>query len=297
VIASGINLGRKRGEFEQAAKILRSAQNGHRDPVAAGFLTIERAAELCARAAAFFNGQRKEGRLLNGVPDEKWARATAAEPLRPLDSEHLHVFLPETTELSIRGGHVFPRYNGRTLAFCEPELFAHLGQGYRVAVRFDPTEPSLGAAILNLETGSRNQWGFAAGQLLGVADHVPDAPQITACNGFVTDDEERDMERRKKHRETVRAEYRAIGIFGRRASASSEIRGAGGVARVEVGGGRAEPAQGGRLQRLEPAPDATSNRWNRATAPARPQRTPEELEEEIRRLEAELGNHLPVRTG
>jgi hypothetical protein len=125
---------------------------------------------------------------------------------------------------------VYLRYRKTEYAWCEPELFAALGSGYRVAVRFDPSEPTLGAAIFNREEGSKNKWGFAPGQYLGLADFHPDAPQIAAAKAFANDG------MKKRFNDYVRTEYREIGDFGVRAARGSEVRdGRGAVQRVDVG--------------------------------------------------------------
>jgi hypothetical protein len=120
------------------------------------------------------------------------------------------------------------------LSWCEPELFAALGSGYHVAIRFDPTEPKLGAAVFNAQSGSRNFGAWKDGQFLGLADYTPDAPQITACSGFTADE---GVALGKRFNAAVRSEYRAIGSFGAPAPASSEARsGRGDIQRCERNG-------------------------------------------------------------
>jgi len=234
MISSAINIGRRRGEFERAAKTMRAIKSGSRDPASAGVPEISALADIAARITTFFNGQNKEGRLVRGVPDERWINDLADTPLSPMDLELLWVFLPETRMTSIRHGHVFLKFSSRVLAWSEPELFAALGSGYRVAVRFDPTEPQLGAAIFNAQTGSRNFGAWRDGQFLGLADYKPEAPQITACSGFTADD---GNALGKRFNAAVRAEYRAIGNFGAPAPATSEARnGRGNVLRCERSG-------------------------------------------------------------
>jgi len=241
MIASGINIGRKRGEFERATKIMRSVQQGHRHPGSSGVCEISKLADLGSRAAAKFCCQDKNGRHANGVPDERWLQCNpAAEGYssgftgRALDTEKLHVFFCETQDTTVRGGHVFVKRGDRVLAWCEPELFAALGQGYRLTIRFDPSDPTMGAAIFNRELGSRNQHAFSLGQFLGMADYAPEAPQVVTGQGLLTDEEMAARGFRKRFTSAVRSEYRSIGVFGTRKTRASTARdGRGGVASIE----------------------------------------------------------------
>jgi hypothetical protein len=243
MISSAINLGRRRGEFERAAKTMRAVKAGSRNPLKAGVPEIAELAVMAARVTDYYNGQCKEGRLLRGVPDERWINETADAPLAPLDPELFWVFLPETRATVVRHGHVYARHAGQLLAWCEPELFAALGSGYHVAIRFDPTDPILGAAIFNAESGSRNYESWKDGEFLGIAEYTPEAPQITACTGFADDGK---ISLGKRFNAAVRTEYHAIGPFGLPASAAAETRnGRGGVLRVERGGIAAEVSTDG----------------------------------------------------
>lgn len=248
MIASGINIGRRRGEFEQATRTMRSVTSGHRDPAKAGVCEIARLADLAARAAAKFCTQDKAGRHANGVPDERWLTDNAATPEYPagftgraLSADLLHVFFCETLDTTLRGGHVFIKRGDRVLAWCEPELFAWLGQGYRLTIRFDPSEPTLGAAIFNREVGSRNRDGFALGQFLGLAEYAPEAPQVVSGQGFLTDLELEAKGFKKRFMGAVRTEYRAIGVFGKRTKSVSSARDGRGnvvtISNLSTGGG------------------------------------------------------------
>ena len=231
MIASGINIGRKRGEFERATKTMRSVTIGASNPLTAGVCEISRLADLAGRAATKFCSQDKDGRLANGVPDETWLLANPATAAYPagftgveLDAEHLHVFFCETLDTTLRGGHVFIKRGDRVLAWCEPELFAVLGQGYRLTIRFDPSEPTLGAAVFNREIGSRNSHAFSLGQFLGIAEYAPEAPQVVTGQGMLTDDELEAKGFKKRFTSAVRSEYRSIGVFGKRKTSTSSAR-------------------------------------------------------------------------
>jgi hypothetical protein len=85
-------------------------------------------------------------------------------------------------------------------------LFAQLGDGYRLTVRFDPAEPTLGAAIYNRETGDRNPHGFPDGQFIGWAYYHAAAPTLSLRSR--ADDEE--VQLVKRYRLAHRTAYRSL---------------------------------------------------------------------------------------
>jgi hypothetical protein len=111
-------------------------------------------------------------------PNDCWDADTAASPLAQLTQTDLAAFLPVSATRRIQGGAVFPQFDRQVFAFRAPELFAELGDGYQLTVRFDPCEPSLGAAIYNAETRSSNHRAYQEGQLIGWAPFEEFAPQL-----------------------------------------------------------------------------------------------------------------------
>jgi len=230
-----VNIGRFRGEFENAAKKLVQAHAAVKHPRDLGFIAQADLADRMAVAMVKINGLPKEGRLQKGVPDDKWARAVALNPLRKLDASQLWIFLPERRELQIRGGHVIPEVGGQPFPFCHPDLFAALGNGYRLLVHFDPGEPSLGAAILNNEPAesSRNTEAWRIGEVLGLADFMGFAPQFAAHASFTPT-----VEARRRYHRFVAAAYRGTGLYGTRAGKADSMRdGHGRMAEVTRDGG------------------------------------------------------------
>lgn len=225
------NIGRRRGEFEAATKHLLRATAGVRHPGKLGFAHIDQLDERMEQCMRWANGTRKEGRLQRGVPDEKWDAAIAADPLAPLQAEKRWIFLPDHAELRIRQGCVRPSRLGSKLQFCDPDLFADLGNGYRVFVRFDATEPSAGAAIFNAHasTESVNRHGHSVGKWLGHAAYVGDAPQFCGHAGW---DDAEAKEMKKRYHDFSRTAGRALGV-GRAASRREQRDGTGNVSRVE----------------------------------------------------------------
>lgn len=169
------NIGRHAGEFERAARELRRARSGV-DPVKLGFAPMNLLADRTLEAMAWMDlrDRDEEGASAQMV----WDRDTGVEPLEALCLTDLAAFLPEVRESTIRGGCVTCKVNGVPHDFRAPEVMAELGHGFRVHVRFDPCEPSLGAAIYSRESGSANHHGFAMGQFLGWAAYEPPGHQL-----------------------------------------------------------------------------------------------------------------------
>ena len=231
-IIEGPNVGRWRGERARDSKQVQRARDGIVHPRDIGCLHLDHMSERARQAMIWCNRQSKEGRIQCGVPDEAWHQATKRAPLRPLPPDLLYLLLPHQRELKVRAGHVWPTVAGVQFQFSAPGLFADLGTGYRVMVCFDPTEPSMGAWIFNVETGSANRDGHAHGAFLGHAEHCEDAPQF-ATRGYA----DQGIETRRKYHRAFRAKYVSTGIFGHNATAVSELRdGRGNVARIERGG-------------------------------------------------------------
>jgi hypothetical protein len=219
-----VNIGRHAGEYEHAAKQLRRARatSGGANsfhPAELGFLHIDASADLDEKVMQIINEERQ----VNGVgyPD-----------LPPLSQRDMAVFLPEIRELELRNGKVTAKESGQPFDFCAPELFAALGSGYRLYVRFDPSEPTLGAAIYNRETSSANFEGWQDGMFIGFAEFLPEVARFDWRSE--KDSAAEDIKRRfNKH---VRTAYRAVGM--KHARAATVRDGRGNVA--EVGSQRSE---------------------------------------------------------
>ncbi len=261
-----INVGRHAGEFEHAARKMRQVRAGSHHPKDLGF---PHQSELLARIQKtfdFLNSLPRKG----GTFDEVWTRDTAKWPLAALTTGDLAAFLPLLRERAINGGAVYPVVNGKTFCFRAPEAFMSLGDGYRVYVRFDDTEPSLGAAIYNREgNNSSNHQGHALGKFIAWAAH--DVPGCTTYADTVPDDLPRYSVEElhgpgavanqaaglKQQRQAVNGFVRAAfsgGKPGQPAARTIEARTAAGVAKLATGTPLIEPA----LPAQSPEPRAQS---------------------------------------
>lgn len=177
-----VNIGRHGGEFEIPAKRLRQVRAGSHQPGPLGFATMSELSDCVDRAFAHINGKQNSR---GEVPDEVWVRdcgaagsgdsALAARPLPKLEQNDYAVFLPEVRERTIDGGRVVCQVGGHTHDFRAPWMI-ELGSGYRVYIRFDPSEPTLGAAVYNRESGPTNAQGLKVGAFIGWAVWEMPAP-------------------------------------------------------------------------------------------------------------------------
>jgi len=228
------DIGRNRGEMEREAALMRRIQAGVVHPAEAGMPDFAEALKMDFDTCVFLNAKPKSGRIQRGVPDEVWARDTAARPLTTPASEHRGHFLPVKLETEIRGGHVEKKIAGDVFRFTIPELFAVCGSHYRVLMCFDPTDPESGAEIYNLERGARNEQGFAFMQHIGTAEYAAPRPLF----GY-SDEVAADVARRKRYQRAVKTAYAGTGLFGKRASWAVEARdGLGAVSRIEISAGQ-----------------------------------------------------------
>jgi hypothetical protein len=233
----GVQVGRKRGEFQKPTKDYLACRAGKKHPADCGFLYADEIAKRIKNACAFLNGDCREGEVYSGIPDELWKRhVSSSSPLRALAPEKAWVFMPHKRELTIGNGMVRARFAEHECSyyFTHPELFASLGRGYRVVVCFDPALPEQGAVIFNNESGSRAHTGTGVGEFLGVAEFVDRVPQFSAFDGY---DDEAGYERRRRFSEQCRKAYRAIPLPGARGSSATTVRdGRGNETRIEIHG-------------------------------------------------------------
>lgn len=164
-----VRIGAHRGEWEAAAKRLRQARAG-RNPGELAFLSMAEAAEI---------NERTMRRLNRDGADQRWDQLHALRPLPCITRDQCHVFLPSLRETVVDGGMVSLVSEGERQDF-RAEFMGSLGHGYAVAVRWDPSEPTLGAAIYNrmLPSNPANFNGWEVGAFLGWADWEMPGPQI-----------------------------------------------------------------------------------------------------------------------
>lgn len=177
---SGTDIGRTRGEFEQATKMMLKVNAGTRDAAACGFLSQPECEEMHARAMDSENRRAKDREAFDRAVVPLDLLADTMTP-RPLPATERWRFLPCKREATIRRGGLievsvkdYPRsfifaVNGVDESVC-------LENGYAVLIAFDPARPDLGCVVANGEHGTKNREGYSFGQRLMVAPVMQDAP-------------------------------------------------------------------------------------------------------------------------
>lgn len=239
-----VNVGRHAGEFEVAAKRVRQVRSGSRQPNELGFAPMLELSDRIDKAMAHINGKENSR---GEVPDEVWARDVARRPLAAMEPDDYAAFLPELRERVIDGGRVTVQVNGEPQDFRAPWM-AELGSGFKVYLKFDSSEPTLGGAVYNRECGPANVRGWKAGQFIGWAVWEMPAPAADVV-GNVRGVERKSVEEfygqgafdngdnlRRKQSKLVATAFSALPRPGQPAVKSSEARdGEGRVVRVESG--------------------------------------------------------------
>lgn len=246
------NVGRYAGEFELVAKRVRQVRAESHTPMSRRFAPIDMLADRIWQAMDFVNRRKRSGGL---SPYADWDADIARRELPRLTELDLAAFLPEVRERSIEHGRITTTVDGVAHDF-RADIFAELGHGFRVFLRFDPTEPTLGAAIYNRETSSANHLQLRQGEFICYARWEMPGPQLeaTTADGLsvVTTQQlygvgpERDegYGNRQRQDKFVRRAFRALPKPGQPSIRVAEVHdGKGNFARVaqEAGSGAAAP--------------------------------------------------------
>lgn len=303
---NGLCIGRRRGEFEQATRLLREATDAKaslekRARAAMHFWDIAAAADGIEAAMQRFNARPKIRKYAFGkqpvVPNDLFASATRRE----CPAHELWRFSPVKDSATVRGGAIeksidhypFPfrfRVNGCSDPKTGEASRFYLEHGYSVLIAFHPGRPEEGCHVFNAERGARNREGLRFGELMFVAPLAEDAPQLNLRP------DEKEFLARKNSNAAVRAEFRAIvgpsrtGANGSRARRVSTARdGYGDSARVEqFTGASRSSAQGDSGTRgsshVDSSPGAPAKPLSEGRASARPKSDFDE-EAELSRIE------------
>lgn len=183
---TGTDIGRTRGEFEEATRRLRMAKSTGADPLALGFLTDDRSSILHSEAAAIINSRPMAREYLGGervsADDYVSRQGWNTRPLRVQDEWY---FRPYKAIRTVRGGtvNVTPGNGWRKQYFALNGQVegVHLESGHQVFIAYDPARPELGAWVCNADKSARNRNGWRMGELLiQAAPEMGLAPQFDA---------------------------------------------------------------------------------------------------------------------
>lgn len=267
---SSTDIGRFRGEFEDAARKLREAHAGRAAGLAA-FPDQGTRADLSAEILRRFNAEPKRRRSHGGckvVPAELWSQAQT----RPLPASERWRFLPVKKALTVKNAHVSCRldqHKGREFWFSA-EGFApawdwqpYLPHGWRVFAVFHPHRLDLGCFIFNAvhPDSAKNPGRYPLGMPLGVLPLAELAPQWR--EGHVEALAADPFKGRKKWHQTVRRETRAIKAARARSVSASFV--AAGAEAVSLRKGSPDP-----LSSIKPG-ESLAEQLNHGAPPARVQ--------------------------
>lgn len=281
----GVTIGRQRGEFERAAKLMRRVGYDRRraeaDPslgsddseaAVSRLWPMEQAADAALAAADALNRRPME-RAWSPAPIVPAEALQSHRNDRAIPQQQRWRFHPVKRQATVRRGQVEIKLPGWSMPFRFAVNGAcgdlYLEDGYKVLVAFHPGRPEEGCAIANRESGVRNYRAYGLGDIIHHAlPYQPLQPQIdlstpsgTAGNGMsraVTTATRREfrgiagqMEEYRRHRAKVARERDAA--TPARANAKSDTR--------DSAGNRAEHAG-----TAAPLPDL--HRLRAATPPA-----------------------------
>ena len=206
---TGTDIGRTRGEFEEATKRYLSARSKNVDPSELGFLSQEKSSQLHNEAGRLINSRpMHRGHLNERVsPDDLVARL--GWHTGHLSEADAWYFLPCKQNRIVRAGTVEVNPGGgwpnMQFQINGIEEGLHLESGHRILVACDPARPDLGAYICNRETGARNREGYGMAEHLMTAPHLGLSPQFNASEALTPH-----LVARRKASAAARTTFRSI---------------------------------------------------------------------------------------
>lgn len=170
-----VEIGRSRGEFEEATKQFLAARALKtpelRQRALDRFWTIDEAADGILRAMEDFTARPKSRREWGAemqVPDELWMEHPGK---REMEAKDRWYFYPEKRLATVRNGQVqFTTAHWGTRCYVVNGVadapVSYLPHGLRVLVACDPARPELGAYVANADMGPMNRGAWTFGQCL-----------------------------------------------------------------------------------------------------------------------------------
>jgi hypothetical protein len=288
---TGTDIGRVRGEFEEATKRLRQAQSTRADPLTLGFLTQEASSLAHHEAAVIINGRPMfREHLQEKVSPEDLVSRLGWHTTPLLESEAWY-FRPYKVLRTVRAGtvNVSPGNGWQKLYFKLNGVRegVHFENGHQVLLAYDPALPELGAWVCNGDKSARNRENWKMGQvLLTAAPEMGLAPQFNA-SGVLSPH----MPVRKKASAAAATTFRAIKAAAglTQPSGSREAVAMNGKGGVATASDLPRPETAAPAAVVGPVPESVRANPLRMPAPATSSRhSPVDKAAEIRRLQAAL---------
>lgn len=283
---SGIDIGRKRGQFESASKKLRQSRNVTTDARKLGFLSILKSSDKHEAAGRELNRRPAMRAHLNERVSPEDLVARLGWHTKPLSEDDAWYFFPCKQARVVKAGQVrvAPGGGWAPIYFTVNGIIdgLHLETDHKVLVACDPARPELGARVVNADDSAKNRQGFGMHEvLLASAPYFGLAPQFSAAKELSPH-----LEARKNATAAARTSFRAIVAHGQ------------GPREVTATDGNDKSARAGTIKRAEDAtpPAATPVAARKeAPAPATSSRfgrfqTSGDRAAEIARLEKELAD-------
>ncbi len=206
-----VDVGRRRGEFERATKLVRLAKEGNAHALRQ-FWGLAAQADAIA-AAMWEDSETPHARAAMGgkmvVPAEWWQADCDTTAVLPSER---HLFCPLQLPRTVRRDgtvRVSDADYDRVYVFSVSGVFRglqELDHGHRLFVSFHPGRADLGAWIHNAERATvRNRDALRYGEFLGMAPCVESRPRVVMKAG-----EDDDYSLPKKRSAAIAAEYRSI---------------------------------------------------------------------------------------
>lgn len=223
----GCDVGRFRGETEEAGALITACQRGHQDP--------RKHFPMLSVALAAFNEaiQEKISTPVNSaigrwVPGERWANKTFAA--RPLDGETEWLFSPYVREWTVKGmivGGRIPLFEDLSVPFDFSADWLPQYHGAKVRAHFNPIGQSCSAMLVLAEDFNNKR----AGEVLGLAKQINEvAGYARLVLGWGDDNSNDGRLARQRAASALRREVRTVTPQGVKGYEHSEERD--GVARV-----------------------------------------------------------------
>ena len=303
------DMGRYRNENEANCKIYEACKAGHQDP-RRYFPTLEIVVQVFEEEVKAHNTRWiKSAQYGRWIPDDYFAQAVGAAPLRAFSREMEWMFSPYAAERTIRGMMVscrVPMFENFSIPFDFGADWLPHYSGKKVRLHFNPRQPKCLAKVVLLE----NSGSKKPGDILGDASLIGEtAGHIRYILNWGDDDQRAGYLQRQRVGNFVRRETRGIGAAGRVEYSQSEQRdGIATTTRIERGPaataekfdgdndtGSGDPAQHRPIN--QPVTDAGYS-YGRASRPESPQEAPLSYADRHAQMDAELAelekqtNHL-----
>lgn len=232
------DVGRFRGETEEACALLTACQRGQRDP--------RRHFPMLSSALGAFDEVIREKQntpvtsdVGRWVPSERWSART---PCRPLDGETEWLFSPYVREWTVKGmvvGGRVPLFEDLSVPFDFAADWLPQYHGARVRAHFNPLAPKCSAMLVLAEPFQNRP----TGTVLGLAKQINEiAGYARLVLGWADDNSADGWLARQRAAAAMRREVRAVNGDGRGYQHSEERDGVAAVTTLERGVRNAETA-------------------------------------------------------